>query len=99
MAALLVSGPRQLDILSWTTRVALETIGRGGLGHSFDPLVDDRRCEFGSVVVNLLSVNSFRCTRGLAEAQSFPDHLLHVSVNGWALCLSYTACHCPSDSA
>ncbi|KAI0724783.1 cytochrome P450 [Fomitopsis betulina] len=54
MAALLASGPQQLDILSWTTRIALEAIGRSGLGHSFDALVDDRRCEFGNVIVNLI---------------------------------------------
>lgn len=59
MAALLASGPQQLDILSWTTRIALEAIGRSGLGHSFDALVDDRRCEFGNVIVNLMSVDSF----------------------------------------
>ena len=56
MVALLASGPRQLDILSWTTRIALEAIGRSGLGHSFDPLADGSRCEFGRIVVNLMWV-------------------------------------------
>ncbi|KAI0719013.1 cytochrome P450 [Fomitopsis betulina] len=37
----------KLDILSWTTRIALEAIGRSGLGHSFDALVDDRRLHRG----------------------------------------------------
>lgn len=28
-------------MLSWTTRIALELIGQGGLGHSFDTLEPD----------------------------------------------------------
>nr|VWP01640.1 Alcohol oxidase [Ganoderma boninense] len=32
-------GPKDLDMLSWIGRTALELIGRGGLGYSFDPLV------------------------------------------------------------
>ncbi|KZT73293.1 cytochrome P450 [Daedalea quercina L-15889] len=53
MADLLANGPQQLDVLSWTTRIALEAIGQGGLGHSFDPLVNGRRSEFGQMVMNL----------------------------------------------
>ncbi|KAH8105408.1 cytochrome P450 [Cristinia sonorae] len=32
------SGQREIDIHNWMTRVSLEFIGQGGLGHSFDPL-------------------------------------------------------------
>ncbi|KAG5651092.1 hypothetical protein H0H81_009868 [Sphagnurus paluster] len=31
----------QIDILRWMTRAALEMIGQGGLGHSFDPLINE----------------------------------------------------------
>jgi len=31
----------QIETLSWMTRVALELIGQGGLGYSFDPLTED----------------------------------------------------------
>ncbi|KAJ6577198.1 cytochrome P450 [Mycena capillaripes] len=35
------SGPQEIDLLLWNTRLALELVGQAGLGHSFDPLVDD----------------------------------------------------------
>ncbi|EIM87127.1 cytochrome P450 [Stereum hirsutum FP-91666 SS1] len=31
-------GPQEVDVLNWITRVALEVIGQGGLGYSFDAL-------------------------------------------------------------
>ena len=40
----------EIDMLSWTGRTALELIGRAGLGHSFDPLVEDVPNEFAHVV-------------------------------------------------
>ncbi|KAG5635673.1 hypothetical protein H0H81_010450 [Sphagnurus paluster] len=33
-------GPQELDVLHWMGRAALEMIGRGGFGYSFDPLVE-----------------------------------------------------------
>ena len=33
--------PKDIDILHWSQRTALELVGRGGLGHSFDKLEDD----------------------------------------------------------
>lgn len=33
-----VNGPQEVDVLNWITRVALEVIGQGGLGYSFDAL-------------------------------------------------------------
>ena len=37
----LVTVFEKIDILSWTTRTALELIGQSGLGYSFDPLTED----------------------------------------------------------
>lgn len=37
----LADGPHDIDILRWMTRAALEMIGQGGLGHSFDPLINE----------------------------------------------------------
>ncbi|KAG5651513.1 hypothetical protein H0H81_008378 [Sphagnurus paluster] len=37
----LLDGPREINILRWMTRAALEMIGQSGLGYSFDPLVDE----------------------------------------------------------
>ncbi|KAJ8521037.1 hypothetical protein ONZ45_g2214 [Pleurotus djamor] len=34
-------GPKEMDMLKWMSRAALELISRSGLGHSFDPLEDD----------------------------------------------------------
>ncbi|KAF8809815.1 cytochrome P450 [Phlegmacium glaucopus] len=34
-------GPREIDVLSWMARTALELIGQSGLGYSFDPLTED----------------------------------------------------------
>lgn len=31
-------GPKDVDMLSWMSRTALEYIGQGGLGYSFDSL-------------------------------------------------------------
>ncbi|PIL34328.1 cytochrome P450 [Ganoderma sinense ZZ0214-1] len=36
-------GPKDLDVLSWMGRTALELLGRGGLGYSFDPLVAESK--------------------------------------------------------
>ncbi|EEB95940.1 hypothetical protein MPER_05011, partial [Moniliophthora perniciosa FA553] len=32
---------RQIEILSWMSRTALELVGQSGLGYSFDPLTDE----------------------------------------------------------
>lgn len=39
-----------MDVLAWMGRTALELIGQGGLGHSFDPLVEDSQDEFAEAV-------------------------------------------------
>ncbi|KAF9230508.1 cytochrome P450 [Melanogaster broomeanus] len=38
IAAQVKDGPRDIDMLEWFTRTALELIGQSGLGHSFDSL-------------------------------------------------------------
>ncbi|CCL99518.1 uncharacterized protein FIBRA_01536 [Fibroporia radiculosa] len=51
------SGPQEIDMLNWMSRTALELIGQGGLGYSFDPLVEDVKNDYGdalkSIVPNL----------------------------------------------
>ncbi|KAL4249729.1 Cytochrome P450 superfamily protein [Abortiporus biennis] len=41
---------RDLDMLRWVGRAALEFIGQGGLGYSFDPLVEDKPNPFGDAM-------------------------------------------------
>ncbi|EMD40943.1 hypothetical protein CERSUDRAFT_103315 [Gelatoporia subvermispora B] len=43
-------GPREVDILNWMGRTALELIGQGGLGYSFDPLVEDVPNALGDAI-------------------------------------------------
>ena len=39
-------GDQAIDILGWMGRTALELVGQGGLGHSFDPLTEDRASRY-----------------------------------------------------
>lgn len=34
-------GPKEIEMMRWMTRTALELLGQGGLGHSFDSLEDE----------------------------------------------------------
>ncbi|KAJ3829900.1 cytochrome P450 [Lentinula raphanica] len=45
------SGPREIDLLSWMARTALELIGQSGFGYSFDNMVDDVPRHRYSVIV------------------------------------------------
>ncbi|KAH9944845.1 cytochrome P450 monooxygenase [Amylocystis lapponica] len=60
----LKDGAREIDALSWLGRMALELIGQGGLGYSFDPLTEDTPNTFGDAIKSympaLMAVNSFR---------------------------------------
>ena len=47
-------GPREVDILHWMSRTALELIGRNGLGYSFDSLaVNDPGNPYSSSIKEL----------------------------------------------
>ncbi|KAJ3475173.1 hypothetical protein NLI96_g12014 [Meripilus lineatus] len=46
--------PQEVDILHWMGRTALELIGQGGLGYSFDPLVEDISDTFGDAIKGLV---------------------------------------------
>ncbi|KAJ3489260.1 hypothetical protein NLI96_g2239 [Meripilus lineatus] len=43
-------GTGDVDILNWMGRTALELIGQGGLGYSFDPLVKNSKSEYGDAI-------------------------------------------------
>ncbi|CCM01003.1 uncharacterized protein FIBRA_03051 [Fibroporia radiculosa] len=47
-------GTEEIDMLNWMGRTALELIGQGGLGYSFDPLVEDAHNEYGHALKNLI---------------------------------------------
>ncbi|OBZ67636.1 Docosahexaenoic acid omega-hydroxylase CYP4F3 [Grifola frondosa] len=50
VASRLQDGPGEVDMLGWMARTALELIGQGGLGYSFDPLVEDKADAYGEAV-------------------------------------------------
>lgn len=50
-------GPQEVDMLGWMGRTALELIGQGGLGHSFDPLTRDVADDFADSVKAYLYVS------------------------------------------
>ena len=52
--AQLQGGKKEVDMLNWMSRAALELIGQGGLGYSFDPLTEDRMDEFANAVKEFL---------------------------------------------
>ncbi|TCD71092.1 cytochrome P450-dit2 [Steccherinum ochraceum] len=47
-------GQKETDILNWMTRTALELVGQGGLGHSFDKLDRDELNPFAENVKDLI---------------------------------------------
>lgn len=44
----------EVNILDWMTRTALELVGQGGLGYSFDPLLEVKRNVFGDALKEFL---------------------------------------------
>lgn len=42
--------PVDVDVMNWMSRASLELVGQGGLGYSFDPLVEDMRNSFGDAL-------------------------------------------------
>ncbi|KAH9923738.1 cytochrome P450 [Epithele typhae] len=47
-------GPTDLDMVGWMGRAALELVGQGLLGHSFDPLITDSKDEFTAAVKSMV---------------------------------------------
>ncbi|KAI0635838.1 cytochrome P450 [Trametes polyzona] len=47
-------GQKEIDISGWMGRTALELIGQGALGHSFDPLTEETSDEFTEAVKALV---------------------------------------------
>ncbi len=48
------SEAKEVDVLKWTGRTALELLGQGALGYSFDPLVEDVTDPFAEAVKSFL---------------------------------------------
>lgn len=50
MKARVKENSRDLDVLFWLSRAALEIIAQAGLGRSMDPLTDDAANEFADAM-------------------------------------------------
>ena len=46
----------EIDLMNWMGRAALELVGQGGLGYSFDPLVENVPNAYGDALKQLLCV-------------------------------------------
>ncbi|KAI0670045.1 cytochrome P450 [Trametes maxima] len=40
------AGAKEMDVAGWVGRAAIELVGRGGLGHSFDPLTEETSDDY-----------------------------------------------------
>ncbi|XP_006462833.1 hypothetical protein AGABI2DRAFT_179442 [Agaricus bisporus var. bisporus H97] len=55
----LENGPKEIDMLHWTSRTALELIGQSGMGFSFDSLVDDNDYHpYRSAIENVIPLST-----------------------------------------
>jgi len=50
ISAQVIAGPQEVDVLNWMGRTALELVGQGGLGYSFDPLTEDKPNALGDAL-------------------------------------------------
>lgn len=48
------NGTVEIDVLDWNTRVALELVGQGGLGHSFNCLDEFSESPYTSALKNFV---------------------------------------------
>ena len=54
MIADIHGGPKEIDVLKWMSRAALELVGQGALGYSFDALVEDSENNFADAAKSFL---------------------------------------------
>ena len=43
----------EVDLHNWMARTALELVGQGGLGYSFDPLTEERTTAIDTAIKSL----------------------------------------------
>ena len=47
----------EIDVLNWFGRTALELVGQGGLGYSFDSLTEYKHNDFGDALKAFMLVH------------------------------------------
>lgn len=73
----IAAGAKEIDIAGWMSRTALELVGQGGLGHSFDPLIEETSDEYTEAVKALV------CVLVCSLLDSYPQY-------GWLTCGTIT---------
>ncbi|TCD66902.1 cytochrome P450-dit2 [Steccherinum ochraceum] len=70
-------GSKEINILDWMGRTALELIGQGGLGHSFDPLTEDAASPHGEAIKAFIPAmfTTFGPLRFLIPYVAFIQHI------------------------
>ncbi|KAH9923711.1 cytochrome P450 [Epithele typhae] len=76
-------GPAPLDMVGWMGRTALELVGQGGLGTSFDSLIDDRQDAYAEAIKGFSAANSE--VRALRELLPYADYLGPMRFRRWLL--------------
>jgi len=79
LAIKLADGPKELDVMSWMSRVALELVGQAGLGYSFNTLQGPEAGEnaYAVAMKRLMYVPSLPCAT-LCVRCSIGDLMLPV---------------------
>lgn len=54
LAGSITSGKDEVDVMKWMSRAALECIGQGGLGYTFDALDDTKKNRYSEAVKMLM---------------------------------------------
>lgn len=78
-------GSQELDMPAWLGRVALELIGQGALGYSFDPLVADRPDTYADALKSLVyALPPFPFLAPVSSSAPFSfDSLLRTAAQSW----------------
>ncbi|EPT01796.1 hypothetical protein FOMPIDRAFT_1048392 [Fomitopsis schrenkii] len=77
--------PQELDMLGWLGRVALELVGQGTLGYSFDPLLRDKPDSYGQALKSLVpKLDSIAILQRLIPLfESLPRWMLSAAVQAF----------------
>lgn len=59
MTAQVGAAAKEVNVLDWMSRTALELVGQGGLGYSFDPLVEPKPNVFSDAIKSFVYVAIF----------------------------------------
>ncbi|KZT11768.1 cytochrome P450 [Laetiporus sulphureus 93-53] len=76
-------GAEEVDVHNWMSRAVLETLGQGGLGYSFDPLMADPKDDYGDAIKSL-SMH----TQAIQMWQRIVPYLVHLGparLRAWLL--------------